>query len=212
MKFTKSNNRISLSLPPGEPLVTDDRLLHQKTLKILSAVNPRTCVHSVCNSPSTANPYGSLLAVVILTFIPSWSCYYKITWKLVVVSIILWAYCLAVLCHLNTPTVNYCNYWVSAHPQLFMSFTKVFKILFDLPKILWSLWLLRFLFARIMVNPISLVVLMTFLVIIILSLLTQYVCEYTQSSLILINYFSGWAAILLTRIGSRPIELSLIVP
>ena len=53
-----------------------------------------------------------------------------------VVSIILWAYCLAVLCHLNTPTVNYCNYRVSAHPQLFMSFTKVFKILFDLLKIL----------------------------------------------------------------------------
>ncbi len=97
---------------------------------------------------------------------------------------------------------------------MFMSFTKVFKILFDLPKILWSLWLLKFLLARIMVNPISLVVLltflviiilslltqyvceytvvlMTFLVIIILSLLTQYVCEYTQSSLILINYFSG---------------------
>ena len=42
-----------------------------------------------------------------------------------------------------------------------------------------------------MVNPISLVVLLTFLVIIILGLLTQYVCEYTQSSLILINYLSG---------------------
>ena len=101
------------------------------------------------------------------------------------------AYCLAIPCHLNTPTVNYCNYRVSAHPQLFMSFTKVFEILFDLLKILWSLWLLKFLLARIMVNPISLVVLMTFLVIIILSLLTQYGCECTQSSLILINYFSG---------------------
>ena len=63
---------------------------------------------------------------------------------------------------------------VSAHPQLFMSFTKVFKILFDLLKILWSLLLLKFLLACIMVNPISLVVLLTFLVIIILSLLTQY--------------------------------------
>ena len=101
---------------------------------------------------------------------------------------------------------------VSAHPQLFLCFTKVFKLLFDLPKILWSLWLLKFLLACIMVNPISLVVLMTFLVIIILSLLTQYVCEYPQSSLILINYLSGWAAILLTGIGSRPIQLSLIVP
>ena len=56
--FTKSNIRISLSFSPGEPLITADRLLHQKTLKILSAVNPRTCVHRVCNSPSTANPYG----------------------------------------------------------------------------------------------------------------------------------------------------------
>ena len=58
-----------------------------------------------------------------------------------------------------------------------MCFTKVFKILFDLPKILWSLWLLKFLLARIMVNPISLVILMAYLVIIILSLLIQYVAN-----------------------------------
>ena len=101
------------------------------------------------------------------------------------------AYCLAIPCHLNTPMDNSRTCRVSTYPQLFMSFTKVFKIIFDLPKILWSLWLLKFLLACIMVNPITLVVLMTFLVIIILSLLTQYVCEYTQSSLILINYFSG---------------------
>ena len=101
------------------------------------------------------------------------------------------AYCLAIPCHLNAPMDNSRTCRVSAYPQLFMCFTKVFKIIFDLPKILWSLWLLKFLLACIMVNPISLVVLMTFLVIIILSLLTQYVCEYTQSSLILINYLSG---------------------
>ena len=122
------------------------------------------------------------------------------------------AYCLAIPCHLNTPMDNSRTCRVSAYPQLFMCFTKVFKIIFDLPKILWSLWLLKFLLACIMVNPISLVVILTFLVITILSLLTQYVCEYTQSSLILINYFSGWAAILFTGIGSRPIQLSLIVP
>ena len=97
-------------------------------------------------------------------------------------------------------------------PSWFKYFTKVFKIPFDLPKILSSLLPLKFLLACIMVNPISLVVLMTFLVIIILSLLTQYVCEYTQSSLILINYLFGWASILLTGIGSRPIQLSLVVP
>ena len=32
--------------------------LHQKTMKILSVVNPRTYVHRICNSPSTVNPYG----------------------------------------------------------------------------------------------------------------------------------------------------------
>ena len=44
---------------------------------------------------------------------------------LVVVSIILWAYCLAVPCHLDTPMDNSRTYRVSAHPQLFMCFTKV---------------------------------------------------------------------------------------
>ena len=81
MNFAKPNIRISLSLSLGEPLITDDRRLHQKTLKILSDVNSRTCVHRDCNSPSTVNPYGQLLAIVILTLIPSWSCYYKIPWK-----------------------------------------------------------------------------------------------------------------------------------
>ena len=70
-----------------------------------------------------------------------------------------------------------CACRVSVRPKLFMCFTKVFKIIFDLPKILWSLWLLKFLLACIMVNPISLVILMAYLVIIILSLLIQYVAN-----------------------------------
>ena len=177
MKFTKSNIRISLSLSPGEPLITNDRLLHQKTLKILSAVNPRTCVHRVCNSPSIANPYGYLLAFVILTFIPSGLVITRYPEKLVAVSIILWAYCRAVPCHLNTPTVNSRTYRVSAHPQLFMCYTKVFEIPPDIPKILSNLLLWNFLFAFIMINPISTEILLTFLVIIILSLLTQYVAN-----------------------------------
>ena len=41
-----------------EPLITDDRLLHVKTLKILSADNPRTCVHRFCNSLPSINSYG----------------------------------------------------------------------------------------------------------------------------------------------------------
>ena len=132
--------------------------------------------------------------------------------KLVVVSIIPWAYCLAVLVtwiplRLILALIEY-----PLIPQLFMCYTKVFEIPPDIPKILSNLLLWNFLFAFIMINPISIEILLTFLVIIILSLLTQYNCEYTQSSLILINYLSGWASILLTGIGSRPIQLSLIVP
>ena len=56
-----------------------------------------------------------------------------------------------------------------------MYFTKVFKILFELPKILSSLLLLKFLLACIMFNPISLVILLASLIIIILSLLIQFV-------------------------------------
>ena len=100
---------------------------------------------------------------------------------------------------------------VSAHPQLFLCFTKVFKIIFDLPKILWSLWLLKFLLACLMVNPITLVVLLTFLVIIILSLLTQYVANASNHQLILLNYLSS-SDVFQTWAGSRPNYLSSIVP
>ena len=58
-----------------------------------------------------------------------------------------------------------------------MYFTKVFKILFELPKILSSLLLLKFLLACIMVNPISLVILLASLVIIILIPLIQNVAN-----------------------------------
>ena len=105
---------------------------------------------------------------------------------------ILCAYCLAVPYYMNTPfksilaLIEY-----PLIPQLFMCYTKVFELPPDIPKILSNLLLWNFLFAFIMINPISIEILLTFLVIIILSLLTQYVCEYTQSSLILINYLSG---------------------
>src|SRR6187399_2273823 len=77
MNFAQPNIRISLSLSPGEHLMTDDRLLHLKTLKILSAVNPRTCVHRLCNSLPPIYPYGYLHALAILMIIPRRSCYYK---------------------------------------------------------------------------------------------------------------------------------------
>ena len=101
------------------------------------------------------------------------------------------AYCLAVLCHTNTPSNKSSHLSSIRSSSVVLVFHKSLQITIDLPKILWSLWLLKFLLACIMVNPITLVVLLTFLVIIILSPLTQYVCEYTLSSLILINYFSG---------------------
>ena len=74
------------------------------------------------------------------------------------------------------------TYRVSAHPQLFVCFTKFFKIIFELPKILSSLLILKFLLACIMVNPISLVILLASFVTIILNLLILYVCECMQSS------------------------------
>ena len=54
----RTNFRFSKILSPGEPLTSDDRLLHMKTLKILSADNPRTCVHRFCNILSSINSYG----------------------------------------------------------------------------------------------------------------------------------------------------------
>ena len=46
------------------------------------------------------------------------------------------AYCLAVLCHTNTPSNKSSHLSSIRSSQLFMCFTKVFKILFGLPKIL----------------------------------------------------------------------------
>ena len=94
-----------------------------------------------------------------------------------VVPRILWAYCLAVLCHLNTLRIILALIEYPLIPQLFMCFTKVFEIPFDLPKILSSLLLLKFLLACIMVNPISLLILLASLVIIILSPLIQFVVK-----------------------------------
>ena len=79
MNFAKPNIRISLSLSPGECLKIDDRLLHQKTLKILSVVNPRTYAHHLCNSLPPIYPYGYLYAHIILMIIPRRSCCYNMS-------------------------------------------------------------------------------------------------------------------------------------
>ena len=101
-----------------------------------------------------------------------------------------------------------------------MYFTKVFKILFELPKILSSLLLLKFLLACIMVNPISLVVLMTFLVIIILSLLIQYVANarnpqsdpriHPSGSDVILNM--SWFSTNPNAVDSTPKAIQLIHP
>ena len=72
-----------------------------------------------------------------------------------------------------------------------MCYTKVFEIPPDIPKILSNLLLWNFLFAFIMNNPISIEILLTFLVIIILSLLTQYVANTSNHQMILLNYLSS---------------------
>ena len=104
---------------------------------------------------------------------------------------ILCAYCLAVLCHMNTPSNKYSHLSSIRSPPVVHVFHKSLQNTIRSFENPLEPWLLKFLLACIMVNPISLVVLLTFLVIIILGLLAQYVCEYAQSSLILINYLSG---------------------
>ena len=103
------------------------------------------------------------------------------------------------------------TYRVSAHSQLFMCFAKDFEIPFDLPKILSSLLLLKFLLACIMVNPISLVILLSFLVIIILSLLIQNIANAhnPQSDPRILPSGSN---VILNMSWYRPIELPSIVP
>ena len=60
---------------------------------------------------------------------------------------------------------------------MLMCFIEVFEIIFDLPKILSTLLLLKFLLACIMVNPISIVILLAAFVTIILCPLIQYVAN-----------------------------------
>ena len=142
---------------------------------------------------------------------PSWSCYYKIPWKLVVVSIIPWAYCLAVLCHLNTPTDNSRTYRVSAHPQLIQVFHKSVQNIIrssenlQEPFCSWNscllaLWLI-----------LSLVILLASLVIIILSPLIQYVANARNPQSDPRIHPSG-SDVILNMSWNRPIKLPSIVP
>ena len=107
MNFTKFNIRISLSFSPGEPLIIDDHLLHQKIPKILYDVLSRLCAIAF------AIPYHRNITMdkyIHLTFLLLFPVDLVITRYPEILSIdprILCAYCLAVLCHMNTPSNKY---------------------------------------------------------------------------------------------------------
>ena len=128
-----------------------------------------------------------------------------------VVPRILWAYCLAVLVTWIPLRIILALTEYPVIPSWFKYSTIVFKILFDLPKILRSLLLLKFLFACIMVNPISLVILLASLVIIILSPLIQYVANARNPQSDPRIHPSGSDVVLFMNWFS-PIKLSSIVP
>ena len=101
-----------------------------------------------------------------------------------VVPRILWAYCYTVLASWIPLWIIPRAYRVSALSKLFMCFTKVFEIPFDLPKILSILLLLEFLLACIMVNPISLAILLASFVKYHFESIDSICCECSQSSII----------------------------
>ena len=104
MDFANSNIRISLSLSPGEPLITDDRLLHVKTLKILSAVT-REFVFVAFAIPYHQNiPMDKYIQLSFLLLFPVDLVIGRYPKILSIDTRILCAYCLAVPFHMNTPT------------------------------------------------------------------------------------------------------------
>ena len=108
---------------------------------------------------------------------PSWSCYYKIPRNYLCCFENPWAYCLAVLCHLNTPTDNSRTYRVSAHPQLIQVFHKSVQNTirsFENPQEPFCSWNSCLLALWLILN---LVILLASLVIIILSPLIQFVAN-----------------------------------
>ena len=131
--------------------------------------------------------------------------------KLVVVSIIPWAYCLAVLVTWIPLRLILAFIEYPLIPQLFMCYTKVFEIPPDIPKIISNLLLWNFLFAFIMINPISLVILLASIVIII------WVCWFNMLRMLailnqILEFILPAQTSFLTWAGSRPIKLPSIVP
>ena len=96
--------------------------------------------------PSTVDPYENCIHLPFIQSFPVDLVIARCPEILFVVPRILWAYCLAVLCPMNTPLrIIPRTHRGSVHPQLFVWFSKFFEILSDLPKILCNVLLLIFL-------------------------------------------------------------------
>ena len=142
--FTNSNIRISWSLPPGGPLSTDDRLLHQEIPKILYSVLSRPCVIAFCipyhcyilrDNRIHLPVLRSTPLILLIQDASNCSCYSDNPLSL--------PPCIS--CPMNTPTDNFPTLIeYPLNPSWFMYFRKVFEILFDLPKVLSSLLPLKF--------------------------------------------------------------------
>ena len=150
---------------------------------MLFNVIPRACAHCICNSLPPSNPIDNYMHLPFLKSFPVDLVITRYPKFFSIVPRILCAYCLAVLCHLNIPTDNSRSYRVSAHPQLFMCFTKFFEILSDLSRILISLWLLKCLSACILVNSKWLAIFMDVLCLYHPGSLDSICCECSQSSI-----------------------------
>ena len=125
--------------------------------------------------------------------------------------LVLCDYCLAVLCYMNTPTDNFSHLQSIHSSPVDSCMSPILEIPFDLPKILSILLLLKFLIACIMVNPISLVILLTSIVIVILSPLIRFVANAWNPQTDRRIHPSGSDVILIMSWFS-PIKLPSIVP
>ena len=80
--------------------------------------------HRICDFHPPSTPMDKYLHLSCLLLFPIDLVITRYPEILSIVPRIFCAYCLAVLCHLNSPTDNSRTYWVSAHPQLIQVFHK----------------------------------------------------------------------------------------
>lgn len=128
------------------------------------------------------------------------------------------AYCLAVICHMNTHTDNSSHLPSIRSTPVVRMFHKAFEIRFNLPKNLSNLLLWNFLLAFIMINPISLVILLASFVIInlvnwfnmlrMLAILNQTLEFVLPASDVTPDM--SWLSVNQTLIGCRSMTIELI--